>query len=654
MINRIFRGSILLPLIFFLCLAGSQAKERNRLHPPSDNKVVISILSKHLRLMKEAASPPLEFTFPSGTYAVTGKKKITISSASIYYNGNTFIFSLNGRDTRSDRIVIRGHGYAACTVNNQKREYALPLRIYAEGNELPLVLTDENPEQYSIDSAAAELGEKNCSHRAALDALSHIIYARAASSIYKKHRAYDFCDLTCCQIYRGRTRYRFDDRFTIENPDDIPFFFHSSNGGRIFTESVFSPKARIKNPAQEYSYNDKRVLSSSKYRNWKRKIDLDEISEILFLNGQVIRSVEYFKEREQIHLCCDDHTEIMSPETFRLMINRKKGWNFIKSNNYRIEKSVKILYFHGTGLGHGAGLSMEGAIELSKMGYSSEEILKHYFPDIRFSGKDDYCFSYQAQYVLMDSVNSTILNSSQCRSFLNRRIPCGSLFKTVTALYLALYRRDIIHRYRYYCNGHMTVSEKNIQCWRIKGHGETGFKDALSSSCNLYFASLYREIDQKNFMNFLHRLSRDYGISFEMKENYDSAGFSKILCGLDFEIKITVSDLVTLTQLFQKLADNRISGGILKKIGREEAVIISEALHRTFLHGTAKPETTGTDKLAGIWGKTGTVMTGTNYHSSYGIFIGGNGSTGIVSILPESNGKNCAKFSLSILLKSRK
>jgi SpoIID/LytB domain protein len=39
-----------------------------------------------------------------------------------------------------------------------------------------------------------------------------------------------------------------------------------------------------------------------------------------------------------------------------------------------------VWLFDGGGFGHGAGLSQAGAIDLASRGWSSERILRHYFP----------------------------------------------------------------------------------------------------------------------------------------------------------------------------------------------------------------------------------------------------------------------------------
>ena len=44
------------------------------------------------------------------------------------------------------------------------------------------------------------------------------------------------------------------------------------------------------------------------------------------------------------------------------------------------QESPGVWLFDGGGFGHGAGLSQAGAIDLASRGWSSERILRHYFP----------------------------------------------------------------------------------------------------------------------------------------------------------------------------------------------------------------------------------------------------------------------------------
>jgi hypothetical protein len=120
------------------------------------------------------------------------------------------------------------------------------------------------------------------------------------------------------------------------------------------------------------------------------------------------------------------------------------------------------------------------------------------------------------------------------------------------------------------------------------------------------------------------------------------------LAGLNFDVTINIDGLMKLNRFLYRKNIERSS---------EKFAIIFSALHKTFIDGTAKdnkeasnisPLYNGYSK--NLWGKTGTVITGTNNHYGYGIFTGGSDSVGVVSIFRKGTGANAAKESKKILL----
>ncbi len=131
----------------------------------------------------------------------------------------------------------------------------------------------------------------------------------------------------------------------------------------------------------------------------------------------------------------------------------------------------------------------------------------------------------------------------------------------------------------------------------------------------------------------------------------DEKEWCEILPGLDFRIDISIRDLIKISMYIHNMhRSNRIPS--------EAMEVISEALHKTFLNGTAK--ITEKDLIknpslrvlpSGIWGKTGTVISGTNSHFSYGIFTGGSGDTGIITLVRKGKGTDAAHISAMLLKK---
>ena len=129
-----------------------------------------------------------------------------------------------------------------------------------------------------------------------------------------------------------------------------------------------------------------------------------------------------------------------------------------------------------------------------------------------------------------------------------------------------------------------------------------------------------------------------------MRTANSKSDFSHMLAGLNFDVTITVEGLMKLNRfLYTKNLEH----------SSERFSVIFNALHKTFIEGTAKDDGKGlslSNESGRLWGKTGTVIAGTNNHYGYGIFTGGSDSVGIVSILRKGTGANAAKESKKILL----
>jgi stage II sporulation protein D len=76
---------------------------------------------------------------------------------------------------------------------------------------------------------------------------------------------------------------------------------------------------------------------------------------------------------------------------FRYAVDRRLGWEQIKSNLYTIQRQGDSWVFSGHGLGHGVGLCQAGAEQMARMGSSAGQILSTYFPgtEIALQPADD-------------------------------------------------------------------------------------------------------------------------------------------------------------------------------------------------------------------------------------------------------------------------
>jgi len=616
------------------------------------NTIKINILSKHLRLLKEKQNGELVFNFSPGTVIRYDDSEFYSSSLKIQYTGDLYRISAENRLMNFKKCFIysdKNNTLCKIKINEEERSYPLPIEItYDKG--MPKFFIHETQLQYAIDSASAELGYVKPENSEALYALALSIHGRCRLEHLKgKHDTCDFCDLTCCQTYKGRSSLKpFTGPFIDTSSLNCGLFFHSSSGGKLFSESVFSSGGRKTKPPADVIYSENILLSRKLHKAWSAVIAKEDLSSIIFPEKNVsIREMHYDSENEIISIKTDQGGTSIAPEEFRLKINRIKGWNFIKSNNYSISSGSGRYTFRGSGLGHCTGMSLEGAVQLAERGYSRYEILEHYYPDLSYIRNGSSSQSFQ--YVTFDLKNSNTIISSTGPLLLDRRIPCGSIFKLFTVIYLASERPDIFFNYRFQCSAgnHSPIPE---HCWDRKGHGITDISSAISNSCNLYFASLHDRINKEDYAKWFNAFVESIGISMKLPEIKTEKQWSELLAGLDFRIDISIRDLIRLIIFLSKQET---------LIPPEAYDIISSALHKTFTEGTAKisgkhnPGINETVKAtADLWGKTGTVIAGTNSHHSYGLFIGGNKDTGIVTILRKGKGAEAAHLSISLLQKS--
>ena len=654
--NRINRGTVprlvITILIFSALIIGVRAE---KMPQNGSGKVKILILSKHIRLLKAGNIGHLQISLPDTGEILTGRKRIPCRALTILYENNSFVIKTDNDILTGTDLTLypknRGDNFSM-ELNGEKRHYPLPLFIKITGTDIELSV-EETVNQFAIDSAWGELGDLSERDSEALYALAHLIKARCSLPyLTNKHKGYHFCDLTCCQTYRGKSGKTFNDTVSIKT-DNLKggLFFHSSGGGILFTESIFNGQGRITAAPKDIIYSEDLTLSREKHPNWSAVIEENELAGILYPGKNIfLKNITFDKNKEIVLLETGAGKENFSPESFRLTVNRVKGWNFLKSNNYSVARGNGVYRFTGSGLGHGAGMSFEGAIQLAGKGYSRYEILEHYYSGLEYNIPQSGV-NHQLQYIIFDYDSGETIQSSAGISFRNRIIPCGSIFKLFIALYLAEERKDLFHNYSYTCTDREKDKFIPDHCWNKAGHGKMNISSALCHSCNKYFASLYDKIDVADFKRWITDFTVRQGIELTIPGINSRKDFSNLLAGVNFNLTVTIEGIIKLNRYIYM--ENKVHPS-------EESEIIFSALHKTFTEGTAKeinagnihPEISSPHKISRelLWGKTGTVIAGTNSHYSYGIFTGGLDSTGIVAILRKGTGTMAARESENILL----
>ena len=101
-------------------------------------------------------------------------------------------------------------------------------------------------------------------------------------------------------------------------------------------------------------------------------------------------------------------------------------------------------------------------------------------------------------------------------AYLNRAIsasyPPGSTFKLVTAA-AALENIEGVEERKYYCTGKDTIGDDVVTCFSVSG--EVDFKNALSQSCNCYFAWLAVDLGSDKMTEQAEKMGFNSSITFD-------------------------------------------------------------------------------------------------------------------------------------------
>jgi hypothetical protein len=621
-------------------------------------RVRIGILSRPLRLVREGSLRGIRLAFPPGAVLSLheGPGRPVDHIDFFLEEGRVIVRAGGGSALEGDRLVVAGGEDDAtftAEIDGQARRYPLPLEITRSG-ELLQVIVSEEPGRYAADSARAEYGPVGDDGAEALGALAMLIDAgqRCAAPRHLRE-GFDFCDLTHCQVYRGRLTAGMGPGGGIRcGPGDARFFFHARCGGATLDARVFGNAPAAAGVQDRLSWSGETLCGDT----WESSLWERELAEIL-LKEAVPRtplrtSLEYSRGKMAVRFTCNGIETNYAPESFRLAVNRVKGWSFIKSNNYGVtsEKSAgtKIYRFRGSGLGHGVGFCQTGALALARRGYSRHEILAHYYPGIGFAGNEEPEGAPGLSFMVFSLYDGAVERASH-DAFVHRSVPAGSLFKLIVALYLARERPDLLTGWRHTCPG-VTTAPGLPRCWHPVGHGELDCARALAHSCNAFFASLHETIDPASFRAFVARFSGETGITLTLPQTGSGEEWARLLAGLDSRVRFTVADLARLARFLAPgpSADVRL-GNARRRYPPAALVLIRRALADTMRSGTAAQEDGTAGDLGAAWGKTATMADGTNRLVSYGIFLGGDAGRGIVAVLRGGRGHDAALSAIRLL-----
>lgn len=284
-----------------------------------------------------------------------------------------------------------------------QRTYVGSISIRARAGELQLVVGIPL-EAYVAQVLAAETVPGT--PPAALQANAVAIRSYAVASVAsagRRHDIGDLCDLSHCQVLRGRhggphgrearAAARATEGQVLVSSDspggqrvhDAPF--HASCGGHTAspTEIFGGPGDGRAHAvpdgacsATRWEWATPRALVEEAAARWfGRGVSLTGLRRSIGTGGFVSR-VE------------DPRTgRFVSGDTFVREIDRRLGWGKIRSARFDWEIGPSSVRFVGSGVGHGVGLCQQGAARMAQAGANHQAILAHFFAGLRLAFLSD-------------------------------------------------------------------------------------------------------------------------------------------------------------------------------------------------------------------------------------------------------------------------
>ena len=242
-------------------------------------------------------------------------------------------------------------------------------------------------------------------------------------AIYNSNRfeadKFHLCVTTQCQVYKPQIANQNIETAIIDTQNKvlvfegkpINAFYHASNGGISATSSeswkmsdypYFTSKFDFVNFGKKYLYssikkreelNDFLSIDKNNFFGkdhylfrWKRRVSDKEIFNLLQKNGLVNKNSKILDLKVINRGSSGRVTKLeisLKNQVSKINLVKddiRKSLNFLPSNLFIIDKLNDNLWlFTGGGFGHGVGLSQSGAIEMAKIGYSYQKILKQYY-----------------------------------------------------------------------------------------------------------------------------------------------------------------------------------------------------------------------------------------------------------------------------------
>lgn len=204
---------------------------------------------------------------------------------------------------------------------------------------------------------------------------------------------FNLCDSTHCQALRFGNISSQVQSAVLDTAGET-LWYHGRQASAFYTQNCGGNSEDARNvwPKVQAPYLEARrdpfcVRRASS--QWHAEVSATEMQEVFKKEGwkapahieavRILRRTASGRAAE-LEFAGDGLRVPVSASSLRFAINRRLGWNQLRSDSYDINLVGDVLRFDGHGYGHGVGLCQAGAFEMASEGRRYREILNFYFP----------------------------------------------------------------------------------------------------------------------------------------------------------------------------------------------------------------------------------------------------------------------------------
>lgn len=217
----------------------------------------------------------------------------------------------------------------------------------------------------------------------------------------RRHEMEDFnlCDKEHCQAYKGFSKLGTEIQKGVQKTKDIVLVdndfnlitaaFHANCGGQtVNSEDVWNKKLDyLRSIKDTFCLREKSAFWTKEFSGdtWIQKMH-QASKEYKHENDSILfKSNFIFMQRTRKKFYDVDPDCLIPLKDMRTVLE-------LKSTYFNVENRAGQIILHGKGFGHGVGLCQDGAIRMSKLGYSYKSILHFYYQNVSIVHADKLDF----------------------------------------------------------------------------------------------------------------------------------------------------------------------------------------------------------------------------------------------------------------------